>query len=348
MREEARTRAAVHELTVALGRGPWRLSDLRGAGWTDRQVRRAVDAGRLVRPHRGVVSLPEPSATDLVRAALLTVGRTAVASHGSGGLIHGLWLPAGATSLVHLTIPGSAERTDHGVRIHGSRLSEEHVVTVDGIRTTSLARTALDVARGRPLPDAMMVVDSAARAIVRQESGRDLRFLRSPQERAGATDTASAALQHAFGEMWTWPGSVVARAAIELVDPAAESPLESTSRGWFHEARLPRPTTAYQVQGASGTWYVADFAWVERRVLGEADGLGKYGTEPAAVARALRAERLRQRDLEDAGWVVVRWDSQEPRRSVVRRLARALGQAQRGASLPDVTARAAARGQFRQ
>ena len=59
-------------------------------------------------------------------------------------------------------------------------------------------------------------------------------------------------------------------------------------------------------------------------MLGEADGIGKYGADDAGVARALRAERLRQRDLEDAGWTVVRWDSAEHPRSVLRRLRVAL------------------------
>ena len=59
-------------------------------------------------------------------------------------------------------------------------------------------------------------------------------------------------------------------------------------------------------------------------MLGEADGTAKYGGTGRAVTDSLRGERLRQRDLEDAGWTVVRWDSTERRRDVVARLARVL------------------------
>jgi hypothetical protein len=65
-------------------------------------------------------------------------------------------------------------------------------------------------------------------------------------------------------------------------------------------------------------------AWPERRVLGEADGTGKYGRDEATIRTRLRAERERQRDLEDAGWTVVRWDSRETAKRVTARLARAL------------------------
>jgi len=90
------------------------------------------------------------------------------------------------------------------------------------------------------------------------------------------------------------------------------------------ESHLPRPEVAFPVQGASGRWYYADFAWPDRGILGEADGLAKYGQDPDVVRHRLRAERARQRDLEAAGWTVVRWDSAEHPRSVVARLRAAL------------------------
>jgi hypothetical protein len=189
---------------------------------------------------------------------------------------------------------------------------------------TTLARTALDVARGRTLPDALVVVDSAARRIIHEATGCDLRDLRKPHVRIELRQIAADALDEAFAELWTWPGTVVARGAIGLMDPASESPRESRSRAWMHEAKLPAPQIAYEVRGASGALYFSEFAWPDRRVLGEVDGAGKYGSTEAEVRRALRAERHRQADLEDAGWRVVRWTSVEPRPVVLRRLARAL------------------------
>lgn len=310
----------------ALGEGPWTVDAVRDLGWTDSQVRRAIEAGRLARPHRGVLAQPAHADGSLarVRAAVLVAGSTAVVSHESAARVHGLWLPTGTSGTVHLTVPGSADRTDHGMRLHGSRLGPEHVTRVDGIRVTSVARTAVDVARRFELPEAMMVVDSAAREIIRALSGVDLAVLRSTDQRPGLTALATRELLVALGSEWTWPGTVVARGAISLVEPASESPLESRSRGWMVQAKLPSPCIAYAVQGASGTWYVADFAWPSLRVLGEADGFEKYGLDDASVAVSLRAERRRQRDLEDAGWTFARWDSTEHPAVLIRRIRRTL------------------------
>jgi hypothetical protein len=117
---------------------------------------------------------------------------------------------------------------------------------------------------------------------------------------------------------------VVVRDGLELVDLASESPFESRSRGWMLLAGLPRPVVGHEVRGLSGRRYFADFAWPQRRVLGEADGTAKYGGTTREVTQSVRAERIRQRDLEDAGWTFVRWDSTEHRRTVVDRLERAL------------------------
>ena len=89
-------------------------------------------------------------------------------------------------------------------------------------------------------------------------------------------------------------------------------------------AGLPSPVTCLEVRGRSGRQYFADFAWPGRRVIGEADGTGKYGLTDREVTEALRAERRRQRDLEDAGWTVVRWDSTERWRTILDRLDRVL------------------------
>ncbi len=60
----------------------------------------------------------------------------------------------------------------------------------------------------------------------------------------------------------------------------------------------------------------ADFAWIEHRVLGEADGRTKYVDDlPNAGPPEQRiwAERLRQDDFQEAEWEVVRWTDFERR-----------------------------------
>jgi hypothetical protein len=327
MRQTHASIDAVARLTADLGPGPWRLRDVRATGWTDAAVRAAMAAGRVVRPRRGVVALPGASDTDPrhdIRAALLVAGPYAVVSHDSAVRWHELWQPRLMSPLVHLTVPGEPGRVDRGVRIHRSALPAELVTTTHGWPVTTLARTAADAARGRPLIDAAALVDSAARRILEVDHGFSPRGLRETEHREHRRDLVVAALNEAAESVAGWPGSRVLQRAIALVEPLSESAFETWSRVWIHASALPRPEVAFAVQGASGRWYYSDFGWPEHGVLGEADGIGKYGTDPAHVARALRAERLRQRDLEDADWTVMRWDSAEPPRSVLRRLRTAL------------------------
>jgi len=329
MSRHRRTQAMVDDLVRALGPGPWTPNDLIALGWTSAQVRQAVVVGRLVRPHRGVVDLPrgpddESGFVARARAALLRAGTAAVASHTTAARLHGLWLPSRVDATIHLTWPGEPDRHDHGVRIHGSALPADHVGEAEGIAVTSLARTAVDSARGRTLRDALVVLDSSARraALDVDPGGRRL------QESSSWRIEVNAAARHRLGAVLAsecaWPGTVVVRDALPSLDASSESPLESWSRGLMIESGLPLPEVAYAVQGASGRRYFSDFAWPCHRVLGEADGRAKYGLSGIDVTRALRAERRRQRDLEAAGWTVVRWDSTESPQAVTRRVAAAL------------------------
>jgi len=324
MRQWTRSHTDVRDLVDRLGPGPWTRSELIDAGWSVEKVRAAEHAGRIVRLRRGHYAVATVTSHERWQAALRAAGPDAVLSHESAALLHGLWLPRRPPSGVQVTRSGGIERHHAGLRVHGSRLTAEHVTDVAGIPVTTIARTAMDVARGCSLPEAMVVVDSAARAIIGTVSDEDLRVLRSFRRRAELTQVATQALWAAFDSVRTWPGSVAARGAVLLVEPASESPYESLSRGWIREANLPTPLVAYGVSGASGAEYVADFGWEDRRLLAEVDGMSKYGATSEQVAVSLRAERRREQDLRDAGWELVRWNSGDGRRVVLQRLKRAL------------------------
>jgi hypothetical protein len=94
--------------------------------------------------------------------------------------------------------------------------------------------------------------------------------------------------------------------AISLADPRAESPLESASRGYLHEVQLPLPELQAWIRGADGRHYRVDFLWRDRRVIGEADGWVKY-----TDLSDLRDEKRREDALRAAGFVMVRWTSDE-------------------------------------
>lgn len=85
------------------------------------------------------------------------------------------------------------------------------------------------------------------------------------------------------------------------VDPRAESPLESWSRGYMVVYGLPMPLLQHTLVGADGMSYRVDFYWPDARLIGEADGLAKYGDDPKAFRRAKAEEVSRQRALQAEG-----------------------------------------------
>jgi hypothetical protein len=327
MGSHAVTDSRLHELAEALGMGPWRLAEVEAMGWTRRQIRWAVDSGRLVRPSRGLLAPVGVEGEALLvqrcLAALAVAPSGSAVSHWTASELHGLWLPHGVDDLVHLTCPGIQDRDDHGVRFHGSALDARWVDDRHGIPAVVPERAAIDSARGRSFDQALVVLDSAARALVIAEAGDD-RVLRDPSRRAPYADRAREHLALAFGPVAGWPGTRVVARALPYVDPCSESPFESSSRGHILRSKIPLPEIAVPLRGASGKRYYADFLWRQHRLIGEADGWSKY-QKGVATREALRAERERQRDLEAAGWRFVRWDPADAPRVVIARIAAALG-----------------------
>lgn len=302
-----RPRATADAVRAIAGTDPVTTAALRSAGITEGAVRAALRAGTLERLRDGVVAVPLPQPLDdyaAVRrralAALLRLHGSAATSHETAGEVQRLprRLPGPpASDEVVVTAERSGGR-QRGLRVVSGRLDPEDVEVVDGVRCTSVARTALDLAVARPLPEALVVLDAAA-----ARAGRDA--LASAAARFGRVRDAPA-LQRALG----------------LADARAESPLESASRGVMLDARLPLPELQQWVVDDEGRAWRVDFLWRRHRVIGEADGWTKY------VSLAdLRAEKLREDALRRAGYVIVRWTSDELWRTpmlVVARIARAL------------------------
>ena len=74
------------------------------------------------------------------------------------------------------------------------------------------------------------------------------------------------------------------------------------SRAVFARHGLPAPELQARLSDSEGLIGRVDFLWRAERVIGEADGLGKYRD-----ILDLHAEKLRQERLERAGFAVVRW-----------------------------------------
>ncbi|MCB4208937.1 hypothetical protein [Arthrobacter sp. UM1] len=105
-------------------------------------------------------------------------------------------------------------------------------------------------------------------------------------------------------------GKPVARRALAFASPLSESAGESLSRAIMHELGFATPLLQHQVRGDSGRTFRVDFAWPEAGIAGEFDGLAKYTAEGGSSRGAqqrIAEERDREREIERAGFRVVRW-----------------------------------------
>jgi len=167
-------------------------------------------------------------------------------------------------------------------------LVEDDTVIVDGVLTTSLARTVLDLSRTIPLAQAVAAGD-----------------------RALATGLTDADLSVVLARMERWPGVRRARVAASMLDARSESPGESFSRVELVRQGLPQPQLQVEIlDRRGGVIGRGDFGWDEYRTIGEFDGRIKYGRllRPSeAVEDVVYAEKLREDAIRDEGWQVVRW-----------------------------------------
>jgi hypothetical protein len=242
-----------------------------------------VPAGWGVYARAGAMAARGPAGEHALRAAAAVA---AVASHHSAALIHGLELFGRQAAAVAVTRPpgASGSRTARpGIRLYMAALPAGHVTIRRGVPVTSVARTAVDLARACSFRAGVAVVDSALH-----------------------NRTVSEAELHAvLTACGRWPGIQRARRVVAFGDARSESVLESISRVAFHDQGLPPPVLQAWVGDPEEVIGRADFLWRAHRTIGEADGAIKYADPVRAVAQLRRDARLRQ-----AGFEVVHftWD----------------------------------------
>ncbi len=189
----------------------------------------------------------------------------------------------------------------------GSRLVlEADVEQVHGVPVTSLARTAVDVAR-----------TGFAAGVVTADA-----VLRRGVDRSE--------LELAVDLSRRWPGRLTALDVVAFADPLAETALESLGRARFREAGLPVPESQVWIGDEFGPFARVDHAWRAQRTVAEGDGALKYADRAAVFEEKQREDRLRE-----AGWEVVRYTWDEVLRrpaAVVARVVRAFERAERRAA----------------
>lgn len=290
----------------ALPGQPATFAMLAAAGISESMIRSQLRSGRLLRLRHGVYlstsSWPDdPAEQHVMLARAETVANPdSVISHQSAAVIWGLPTPGffgWADKPVSISLPAGARHTAHPTH-HVAELPPDQLASADGYAVTSLARTAVDLVAGLALPQALVILDAAARKLCEA-------YVVSPRR----SDYASPRLaEAACGELRrvanTRPGPSLTQ-AIELTNPARESVAESLSAGHFELAGLPRPRCQAKVVTSQGTFY-PDFFWAEQNLIGECDGAVKYGR-----ASAYELEKEREQVLRDAGFRMVRWLAKE-------------------------------------
>jgi very-short-patch-repair endonuclease len=299
---------------------------LRSGGVTDAMIRAHLAAGRLRVLRHGVylaaAAWPgDPIGQHLVRAhAEQACNSDAVLSHQSAALIWGVPAP-GFERWEELPVSVTFPATGHSSRtrsaVHHVALLPQGQVQRDaaGYAVTTPARTAVDLAAGLGLPEALVVLDGAARVICRslvpQARRRDYA---NPRLVGMATQLMSDAARTVRASRL--------RPALARTDPARESAAESLSAGHFELAGLPTPRFQAELRTRAGVFY-PDCLWAAEGVIGECDGALKYENSSAFVL-----EKAREQALRDLGYRIVRWLAKEIMLQpwlVVDRVARELG-----------------------
>lgn len=294
-------------------------------GITDSMVRSRRRRGELIVVRDGVyLSATEwpadPAAQHLVRAhAELVANPNAVLSHQSAALVWDLPSPgfgAWHDSPVCVTLPASEWSAWTSRAVHRVAALPRTQVQRDaeGYPVTSPARTAVDLTATLELPQALVLLDAAARLICQG-------MVPAIRRRDYANQRLIAAAIELFDEAAQTVHCARLRPMLHVVDPGRESAAESLSAGHFEMAGIPRPRYQAELRTHRGTFF-ADALW-DDKLIGECDGAIKY-TDPNAYVR----EKEREQILRDLGYRFVRWQAKEIMTNpaaVVDRVARALG-----------------------
>ncbi len=255
------------------------------AGYSRDEIRNQLRSGRWTKERRGIFR-PAGEVDRLLvasAAAVLACVRTpAAASHASAARRLGIPLvtPGGR---VEVTLPPNSRTTSvKGCIVHHAPLAGWTTV-VEGLRVTSTARTAVDLARTRPFADGVAATDHVLRGEVdAEELARAARPLRG------------------------YPGHLRVQRVLDFADGGSASVGESLARVAFAEQRLPPPRLGQALHHDGELLGVVDFLWPEHRTVGEFDGRVKYLPDNAGGPDRLWQEKLREERLRDAGYEVVR------------------------------------------
>lgn len=270
---------------------------LRAAGVDRYAEARLRRRGVLVELHQHVMKLRDHPWTwrTTCRAALECAGPTAALGLRTAARSHGFYRYQAATVVEVVVLRGGSQRTLAGTRLVRTRaLPAGHVVDVEGLRTTSIARTFFDLC-GDPdhgLPVAHPYHERQMARVYNDALAR--RGLRFVHEVAVLTTMAQRGRA----------GTVLVRQLLDAYGPSYEptrSELESAFVELVDEHGLPTPEKQVTMSDEEGFIGVVDFAWPDARVVVEIDS--RWHDGPLETAD----DRERDRRLARLGYTVRRY-----------------------------------------
>jgi hypothetical protein len=210
-------------------------------------------------------------------AGVLVEGRGVVAGYAAAELLGASSGPPDAP--VDVLLPHTYRCA--GLRAHRSAIRSDESAWSGATRITTPVRTAFDLARWAPsLTERVAAVDALAyNCAVEPDTVRVLRN-RHLGVRGGAEVSE----------------------VLALMDPRAESPMESRSRMALHLGGLPAPAVQHPVV-ARGTRYYLDLAYPHALLAIEYDGAEHRGQ------RRARRDLVREAALTALGWKILRFDA---------------------------------------
>ncbi|WP_170835441.1 type IV toxin-antitoxin system AbiEi family antitoxin domain-containing protein [Arthrobacter alpinus] len=301
-----KTIANTAQLTAA-GLGPQVLKAARSCGLLFR-----IRHGVYIRMVEWQQRTPWEQDMLMLRAHALATHSNACYSHLSAARLLGLrvW---NAGREIHVSSPSSLSATSkvRGVTVHRRTVAPEQLMRIRHrhmgmVRLTSLEQTIVDCARTAPFVTAVIIGDSGLHQ--------------------GARLDAMLAL---LGTLAGHRGVAAARKVIAALDIGSESAGETRTRLLISGMDIPAPE--YQVRIiVRGNAYRVDGAWWDIKLALEFDGKTKY-FDFKPTEEVIYEERLRERELMEAGWSFIRvvWADLADPELLRRRIKSAMANAQR-------------------
>ncbi|TFC87582.1 hypothetical protein [Cryobacterium sp. TMT4-31] len=230
-----------------------------------------------------------------IHAHAATAEAPAVYSHVSAAALWGLPIVGAWPADIHLaTTTAAGGRSRRGVIRHPQEHSLD-VVEHEGLRVTSVAATAVALARVLRFGQAVAVVDKAIY-----------------QSRDGHALATRADLDRAFDQLGRVTGRAAAGRVLEFASPLSGSAGESISRAGIFLLGFLLPELQVPHWDHAGLIGFTDFFWRSVGRVGEFDGHGKYlrdeFTGGRSTADIVMAEKIREDRLRALGLGVFRWD----------------------------------------